>query len=416
MAVVAVSVMAACMVLATAVSGVHAQKTLVLLDSMSTKDTHSIFFSKLEGAGLHLKYSMADASSLSLEKFGERLFDNVLVFAPTVSQFGGSVTSDSIASFVDHGGNVLVAASSDIGESIANLGLSFGYEFGEDDTNVVDHFSNHNSDPLTVAATDSIPVEVMTGGAADKPVLFRGVSLVADEENSLIIPVLRAPSTSYSAGASVPASNNSPKGKGIVLVGAMQARNNARVVLSGSFDLFSNEFLANADSSNEQFASAIGLWCFGERGVLRKGDASFHLVGESNNSREFTIKDEVYYALPVEEKVNGEWVPFAGADVQLEYIRMDTFVRRTLTNSNGVQETEFTLPDVYGVFQFRVDYQRRGYSFLFDSEQVSVRPLRHTQYERFIVAAYPYYTSSFSMMIGFVVFSLVYLHHRRQQS
>lgn len=39
-----------------------------------------------------------------------------------------------------------------------------------------------------------------------------------------------------------------------------------------------------------------------------------------------------------------------------------------------------------------------------------MRPLEHTQYERFIDCAYPYYTGSFSMMLGVFVFSIVFLH------
>ena len=41
---------------------------------------------------------------------------------------------------------------------------------------------------------------------------------------------------------------------------------------------------------------------------------------------------------------------------------------------------------------------------------MSVRPLRHNQYERFIPSAYPYYASAFSMMAGVFVFALVFLH------
>ena len=81
-------------------------------------------------------------------------------------------------------------------------------------------------------------------------------------------------------------------------------------------------------------------------------------------------------------------------------------------NDNGVQKVRFTLPDVYGVFQFRVDYRRVGYTFIYSSSQVSVRPLRHTQYERFILSAYPYYTGAFSMMFGLFIFSFVFLYHR----
>ena len=44
--------------------------------------------------------------------------------------------------------------------------------------------------------------------------------------------------------------------------------------------------------------------------------------------------------------------------------------------------------------------------------QVSVRPLQHTQYERFIPTAFPYYISAFSMMFGVCVFSIVFLHFR----
>lgn len=45
-------------------------------------------------------------------------------------------------------------------------------------------------------------------------------------------------------------------------------------------------------------------------------------------------------------------------------------------------------------------------------QQVSVRPLEHTQYERFIASAYPYYASSFSMMAGVFLFSIVFLHFK----
>ncbi|EFX77213.1 hypothetical protein DAPPUDRAFT_248000 [Daphnia pulex] len=46
---------------------------------------------------------------------------------------------------------------------------------------------------------------------------------------------------------------------------------------------------------------------------------------------------------------------------------------------------------------------------------VSVRPLKHTQYERFIVSAFPYYTSAFSMMGGVFLFSILFLHYRTNE-
>lgn len=103
----------------------------------------------------------------------------------------------------------------------------------------------------------------------------------------------------------------------------------------------------------------------------------------------------------------------------------------------------FKLPDVYGVFQFKVDYNRLGYTHLYSStqverggcpspqregrpwpallmgpplpSQVSVRPLQHTQYERFIPSAYPYYAGAFSMMVGLFMFSIVFLHMKEKE-
>jgi oligosaccharyltransferase complex subunit beta len=109
---------------------------------------------------------------------------------------------------------------------------------------------------------------------------------------------------------------------------------------------------------------------------------------------------------------NGKWTPFDGTDVQLEFIRLDPFVRTTLKNVNNNLEARFKLPDVYGIFKFNVDYKRVGYTYLYSSTQMSVRPLEHTQYERFIPAAFPYYASSFAMIVGVFLFSFIQLYHQ----
>ena len=41
-----------------------------------------------------------------------------------------------------------------------------------------------------------------------------------------------------------------------------------------------------------------------------------------------------------------------------------------------------------------------------------MRPLTHTQYERFSRCAYPYYVSAFSMMAGVFLFSFVFLYYK----
>ena len=86
----------------------------------------------------------------------------------------------------------------------------------------------------------------------------------------------------------------------------------------------------------------------------------------------------------------------------------------TLEDKNGNFEGKFRIPDDYGVFQFKVDYVRKGLTRLYSTTQFSVRPLSHNQYERFIGSAYPYYASSFSMMFGVFLFSIVFLHYKEE--
>ncbi|CAF1667564.1 unnamed protein product, partial [Didymodactylos carnosus] len=78
----------------------------------------------------------------------------------------------------------------------------------------------------------------------------------------------------------------------------------------------------------------------------------------------------------------------------------------------GKLESHFIIPDIYGIYKFVIDYNRVGYTHLYSETQVSVHPLRHTEYERFIASAYPYYISTFSMMAGAFLLSFVVLYHR----
>ncbi|PIC45446.1 hypothetical protein B9Z55_005462 [Caenorhabditis nigoni] len=244
--------------------------------------------------------------------------------------------------------------------------------------------------------------------------------------------------------------NPSIAGSRTLLVGGLQSRNNARIVFSGSTDLFSNAFFSaktnsvnpavgGAASGNAELASAIAKWVMKESGVLRVKSVNHHKKGETMPPAEdYFIAEDVVYTIEIEELKNGKWVPFQGKDVQLEFVRVDPFVRATLKNNNGRLSAAFKLPDVLGVFKFLVDYRRVGYAHVYDVLQVitesyeniprfyqltrqfnskiffqvSVRPLWHTQYERFIRSAYPYYASSFSMMAGLVLFSIVYLYHK----
>ena len=72
--------------------------------------------------------------------------------------------------------------------------------------------------------------------------LFYVFRMTVDPDNPLLLEVLTASSSSYSYHADVPISEYPHAvGKTTLLITAMQARNNARVVFAGSLDFFSDE-------------------------------------------------------------------------------------------------------------------------------------------------------------------------------
>jgi oligosaccharyltransferase complex subunit beta len=255
------------------------------------------------------------------------------------------------------------------------------------------------------------------------PLLYRGIGLLVDPTNPLVLEILTGSSTSYSHNPDLPITEYPHAvGKNTVMIAGLQARNNARVVFSGSLEFFSDEFFtaqveakgSKVASGNAALSKAVTDWCFKQSGVLRVESISHHLEGATKSPAHYTIKDNAVYTIVVKELINGKWVPFDGKDMQMEFVRIDPFVRVTMENKAGNMIARFKVPDTYGVYQFKVNYNRVGLTRLSTADQISVIPLRHDKYERFIGQAYPYYASAFSMMAGVFVFSLVFLHFKEE--
>jgi len=90
------------------------KRVLALLDSYGLRETHSTFFKSLKDRGFQVNFKTADDSDLTLSKYNEYLYDHVILFCPNVVEFGGNVSSKTIVDFIDAGGNVLIAASTQL--------------------------------------------------------------------------------------------------------------------------------------------------------------------------------------------------------------------------------------------------------------------------------------------------------------
>jgi oligosaccharyltransferase complex subunit beta len=125
---------------------------------------------------------------------------------------------------------------------------------------------------------------------------------------------------------------------------------------------------------NEKLATTLSQWVFKAKGVLRLSNVTHHKAGEKSAPAAYTITEDVVYNVVLEELKNGIWAGYNANDVQLEFVRIDPFVRTTLKrvagDKSGLFEAKFKIPDVYGVFQFKIDYHRKGYTFLSSATQV----------------------------------------------
>jgi oligosaccharyltransferase complex subunit beta len=139
-----------------------------------------------------------------------------------------------------------------------------------------------------------------------------------------------------------------------------------------------------------------------------------HRQGEQGQHGIYRIKDDMIYEMDVSEWRNGQWNVFEAKDIQVEAVMLDPYIRKTMkidssSGSNTHYKASFKLPDQYGVFTFKLNYRRHGYTWLEASDLVEVRPFRHNEYPRFLLGAYPYYVNAFSMIIGFVLVSIFWL-------
>jgi oligosaccharyltransferase complex subunit beta len=187
--------------------------------------------------------------------------------------------------------------SPSISELWRDFAREFSIDFDDRDTFAIDHFSfgpddkgDHTLLSVPAATTNNV---VKTS----KPVLYHGIAHAAARDQPLVLPLLRGLETTYSAdpnskGTGIDEEGPYVAGTSTGLVTGFQARNGARILWSGSTDLFSDE-LWRRDSGNEEFVREVSDWVFGLRGVVRTVEARHERVGGPRRKGEYRVKDEL---------------------------------------------------------------------------------------------------------------------------
>jgi len=255
-------------------------------------------------------------------------------------------------------------------------------------------------------------------------VLFKGVGHQFNEENPLVFPVLNANPSSISWDMSAKGSPSSHPnsvyavGSEISLVSVSQTRNNARILLVGSMELLSDKLFSVKNSGNKHFVDELFKWVLQEKSVLRVGSVKHHRKGETFEREWYRIKDDFVFEVQLEaySGETGQWKPFQIPDgdiLQFEAVMLDPYLRLNMAYDKSTQSymtpAQTILPDQHGVFTFKAEYKRRGYTFIEAKVVRAVQPFRHNEYPRFLSQAFPYYANMLNMMFSAVLLAGVFL-------
>lgn len=159
--------------------------------------------------------------------------------------YGGDLNPQRLFDFLEEGGNLLIGVSSSVSEFWRDFAREFDLDFDDRGTAVFDFFSPSVAGSKTSGI--AIPPAPLSEHVVISPAVRNGPSIAYNGighrrgANPLIVNVLDAPPTAISSESGrAQEAEAFVSGAEIGLVSAFQTRKNARVVFSGSVDLFAD--------------------------------------------------------------------------------------------------------------------------------------------------------------------------------
>ena len=412
----------------------QSKKTLVLLDDWLKVETNSLFWKQIKDMGYEIDFRMANDKDIKLTNFGEYLYDNIIFCAPTYSDTKkNEINIQNILKYIDDGHDLMIFGSSDASKFMRELVNEFGVDFDDYDSELKDSIYLHqdsgktklNNQLLNLQDEEIIISKNIIGinNIFNKPngyILYKGIGMDLDPQNKYIFPILSGDKNSYSVSSST--GEVYSNGEHIKLVNGYQARNNRRIVVLGSTDICSNKFYYLSmieenhnmlDSPNAVFCQDILNWNFQRTGILKYENVRHNGI-DGKSLETYRIKDYLEYYIDIYEYdyKTDSWKNYESDDIQLSFIMMNPYYINQLKKqyNKPTYYAKFRAPEKHGVFKFIVDYHRTGYSYIFSSTKIPLRPFYHNEFPRFIPCAYPYYVSVFVILGSFILFSILFLY------
>src|ERR1700737_2762932 len=164
---------------------------------------------------------------------------------------GGNLTPQILVEFLNNGGNLLLSSSPTTSESLRDFARELDIDLPPRDSLFADHFSYHpkstKNHTLIVLDSENLPSlphvqSILSPETRGSKIVYRGTAHSLGN-GPFLLPLVKGKTTSYVYDGKEDLDTvEAPyvSGTQAFLVSAFQARNNARVVVTSSLDMFSN--------------------------------------------------------------------------------------------------------------------------------------------------------------------------------
>jgi oligosaccharyltransferase complex subunit beta len=394
-------------------------RTLVLSDNEAIYATHTAFINdlRLNGHALTMKILSADAiitGKLSLMEDKQYIYDNLIIMTTSLEDLTTSTVFD-LHHFFDQGGNISIIGDFDTSDRFKDWANDFGFNFDKAGSYVIDYQKAYSKGTPNLFWTPNYKEFPMLADGVKGDLLYNGIGLTFTHyETDQITVFLRGNTHTASLYYDeITGKHFNNLGKNVVLVAGIQGINNARILVAGSLDMFSDELFSKSRGANRAYVQNLIEWMSHRRGFLRLKNNKGTCVDSKMQESECPVKSKFIYDIEIDEwnYLQNQWVPYNADDVYFQLKFMDTKINKRMERvSDGKYHVYGQVPDRMGSYTFHIRYSRPGYSLLTADDKIFVRPFNYKEnvknWERDSTAA----IGVGVVLGGFVVVSVLFLY------
>ena len=239
-------------------------RTLVIYDQRLTEiEDFSIFLSGLKTRSFQLSYSPITNTSTPINLFrGEdRLYDNLILFPIKARHFNKQVSATDLLQYFESGGNIFAVSSPDgLADSLRLFLNQLGIFPSPKNYYLGDYLQAQDHNTIQLSSSNVLNDRIAP--STNESLTYKGSAALLSNRD-LIVPILKAPKTSFTRDTQKGGEDWTVGSQGYVAAG-FQNLHNSRLVWTGSDSFLSDKYA----TTNGQFVQELAKWVFGEKAII----------------------------------------------------------------------------------------------------------------------------------------------------